>query len=419
METELLLKFLTNIWYTTEALSFWLLVGIIIAGIMHIWVPDNFIIKHLGDKRGALSVFKAVLLGVPMPLCSCGVIPAAVGIKKQGAGDGAAVGFMISTPQTGIDSLMVSASLLGLPFALFKVGSAFVIGIIGGLWIYYTGRSTGAEALPGRSKDRGGNRGLKDFFPFAVDDLLKMIWKWLAAGIIVSAALTTFLPENFFREYLPENIFISMLIVLLVSLPMYVCATASVPIAAALVYAGMPTGAALVFLMAGPASNIATAGAVYRAFGIKNLIIYLLVIIAGSMVGGYLFDSVIDTGAVRNSVLNHSGGGIAETVSAVILCFLIGRFIIIELLEKFRYAGKPNEHNCCKKCSDSEMRTFRVSGMSCEGCSTHLKNKLMELKNITDVKIILDRGIVEVEGRNIDYKKIEKIIEDCGYVNVV
>ena len=416
MDSEVLFKFLGNIWATTEALSFWLLLGVMIAGIMHIWVPDNFIIKHLGDKKGVISVFKAVVLGVPMPLCSCGVIPAAVGIKKQGAGDGAAVGFMISTPQTGIDSIMVSVSLLGLPFALFKVGSAFVIGILGGVWVYYTTKKTTSSIVAVNEIDGcRKKRTAKDFLPFAIDDLLKMIWKWLVFGIIISSALTTFLPENFFKEYLPQNIFVSMLIVLLVSLPMYVCATASVPVAAALVYAGMPTGAALVFLMAGPASNIATAGAVYRAFGFKNLLIYLSVIVIGSMAGGYLFDSVIDSGTVTTVITDHSGSGIIETVAAVVLCLLIVRFTVQEIISRFRQIKKDKTFRCCTNCSPSVTQVFMVLGMSCEGCTAHLRNTLLEFENISNVKITLLDGKVEITGHDLNSGEIEKVINDCGY----
>ena len=130
-------EFFINCWLTATELAPWLLLGLGIAGALHIWIPDNFIKRHLGHGRIS-AVFKAVIFGVPMPLCSCGVIPAALGIKKQGAGNGAAMGFLISTPQTGVDSIMVSASLLGLPFALFKLVSAFILGIIGGLLSYFS-----------------------------------------------------------------------------------------------------------------------------------------------------------------------------------------------------------------------------------------------------------------------------------------
>ena len=345
---DTLLLFLENIWHTTVSLSFWLLVGFMIAGLLHVFVPDNFIKHHLGHKKGVFSVFKAVLFGVPMPLCSCGVIPAALGIKKQGAGDGAAIGFLISTPQTGVDSIMVSASMLGWPFAVFKLLSAFLIGIVGGAWAYFSGSVSASEESENNDNNSAPpKRTFQDLFEFAIDDLFKMIWRWLVAGILISAAMTTWLPSDFFQRYLPDNIFIAMLLVLLISLPMYVCATASVPIAAALVATGMPTGAALVFLMAGPASNVATIGAVYRAFGMNKLLIYLSSIIAGSMIGGYLFDSVIIPNVSDAVMPKHESGGIVAIIAGVIFVILILRFIFLEIKEKLTKSKPACSGTCC------------------------------------------------------------------------
>ena len=122
------MAYIDNVWVVLSELAFWLLVGCFVSGVLHALVPDHWLKKHLGGG-GSWSVLKAVFIGVPMPLCSCGVIPAALGLKKQGAGDGASMGFMISTPQTGIDSIFVSASMLSWPFAIFKLqerGSMFI-----------------------------------------------------------------------------------------------------------------------------------------------------------------------------------------------------------------------------------------------------------------------------------------------------
>jgi uncharacterized membrane protein YraQ (UPF0718 family)/copper chaperone CopZ len=416
MDTFLL--FLENIWATTLALSFWLLTGFMIAGILHVWVPDNFVRHHLGHKRGVFTVFKAVIFGVPMPLCSCGVIPAALGIKKQGAGDGAAIGFLISTPQTGVDSIMVSASMLGWPFAVFKLLSAFVIGIVGGCWAFFTDSSVegkGAESSNGTEVTK---RSLKDLFPFAVDDLFKMIWRWLVAGIFISAAITTWLPADFFQKYLPDNIFIAMLLVLLISLPMYVCATASVPIAAALVATGMPTGAALVFLMAGPASNIATIGAVYRAFGLKKLIIYLSSIIAGSMIGGYLFNSVIIPSVAGTDLPEHKEPGIVAIIAGIVFIILILRFIIIELKEKFKAGKSGCSSGCCCESKNSETKTVFVGGMSCEGCAGKLKKALLEVANIATVQIDIATGEVKISGSGLSDEVIRDTVSASGFTSI-
>ena len=126
------MDYLNNVWAVLAELSFWLLLGCFVSGLMHAFIPGTWLKKHLGGGSFS-SVVKAVFVGVPMPLCSCGVIPAALGLKKQGAGDGASMGFLISTPQTGVDSIFVSASMLSWPFALFKLFSAFFLGLIGGL----------------------------------------------------------------------------------------------------------------------------------------------------------------------------------------------------------------------------------------------------------------------------------------------
>ncbi|MCK5844634.1 MAG: permease, partial [Victivallales bacterium] len=348
---------------------------------------DDFVKKHLGRKKGILSVFKAVIFGVPMPLCSCGVIPAALGVKKQGAGDGAALGFLISTPQTGIDSIMVSASMLGLPFAIFKVFSAFFLGLLGGSWAYFVdsrdANAQSSEVAPSTPTTTE-KRGLRDMFEFAVDDLLAGIWKWLLAGVLVSAAITTWLPENFFRDYLPESDLAAMLLVLLISLPMYVCATASVPIAASLVYAGMPTGAALVFLMAGPASNVATIGAVYHAFGMKKVLIYLTSIIVGSIFFGMLFQSVLplDMTRIPLAAAKHDHG-VVEFVAALLLSGLMIRFVIINMRSKFReFRGK----RVAISQSELETVTITVEEMTCEGCAGKVKAALLSVDGVSSVE---------------------------------
>jgi uncharacterized membrane protein YraQ (UPF0718 family)/copper chaperone CopZ len=407
---ESLLQYISNVWATTLELSLWLLLGLLIAGILHVFVSDKFIIKHLGSNKGFISIFKAVLFGVPMPLCSCGVIPAALGIKKQGAGDGAAIGFLISTPQTGVDSIMVSASMLGFPFAIFKVISAFLIGLFGGSWAQFTENSQNTISPKTNDDDTPeAKRDFNDIFKFAIDDLLKMIWKWLVIGILVSSALTTFLPANFFQNYLPDNELLSMLVALIISLPMYVCATASVPVAAALIHAGMPTGAALVFLMAGPASNIATIGAVYRAFGLKKLMIYLTSIAVGSIISGILFDKIITNKILMPQMIHHSSDSLLKTISAIVLLLLIARFLFKEIRYKLKELKSRNISKNMQKIN------LKVTGMKCKNCVSHLKEELLILDGIATVDISLETSSVVIEGQEIELSLITEIVAKQGY----
>ena len=409
--------FFENAWSVALSLSFWLLLGAVAAGLLRVFVPRDFIARHLGRGRGFSGILKAVALGVPMPLCSCGVIPAALGIKRQGAGDGAAMGFLISTPQTGVDSVMVSASLLGFPFALFKLASAFAIGVVGGVWASLVGGGerdaspeTGAAAdHAGSVAESGAGRlGLRAAAEFAVDDLLKSIWKWLLAGILVSAAISTWLPPDFLKTHMPEGRILPMLAVLAVSLPMYVCATASVPIAAALVSAGMPTGAALVFLMAGPASNVATIGAVYKTFGLRKLLVYLISIIAGSMIGGYFFDAVVAASLPDSMVLADKEPSLLKVGAAFVLLALFARFAWIELASGFRgFRGSAAD--------TSEQLTLRIVGLSCAGCAAKLRAALERLEGVSEVDIDLKTGETTLRGNGIDRAELEKTVSETGY----
>ena len=243
-----------------------------------------------------------MLLGVPLPLCSCAVIPTGLGLKKQGASDGATVGFLISTPQTGVDSVLVTSAMLGLPFALFKVACAAGTGLLGG-WLADRASTPSLPIMtttPPERADRHRWREARDH----VLELLRSIWMWIVVGVVLSAFIGAWLPTGQLSALSDYGGLPGMLAALVLSLPLYVCATASVPIATSLVQAGLPAGAAIVFLMAGPATNVATLGAVYRTLGAKVLAIYLGTIIAGSMVGGLLFGWLIDRTTI--SLASHS-----------------------------------------------------------------------------------------------------------------
>ncbi len=215
-------------------LSPWLILGALVSGVMHALLPSQFIAKQLSGVGG---VFKSVVFGVPLPLCSCGVIPAGVGLKKDGASDGSSIGFLISTPQTGVDSVLVSAGMLGWPFALFKVASAAALGVVGGLIAH----AVGEPAALGTSKGDGASDrpGLAEGFWHAIQ-VLRSIWVWLVVGIVASGAITVWVPAGELTALSQRSPLAVYGGVLLLSIPLYVCATASVPIAAALVAGGAP-----------------------------------------------------------------------------------------------------------------------------------------------------------------------------------
>jgi uncharacterized membrane protein YraQ (UPF0718 family)/copper chaperone CopZ len=369
-----ILEFARTSWEITIELAPWLLLGTVMAALLHGLLPQDFVRRHL---TGRGSVLKAVLLGVPLPLCSCGVIPAGLGLKKDGASNGASVGFLISTPQTGIDSILVSANFLGWPFALFKVLSATITGLVGGVLADRVETIEGT--LDGVGSHGADDRSIAGMVAHGAQ-LLRSIWAWLFFGIIASAAIQVYIPETWLTEMAALGSLVACLAVLVFSIPLYVCATASVPIAAALVMKGVPASAALVFLMAGPASNMATIGAIYRGFGRKVLGVYLATIALGSI-------------------------GLMEVGSAVLLLILLGGFALEDLLGWIR--KDPTQ-------GATGVIELSVQGMTCGGCVRKLEGKLQEMDGVEAVKVQLDPGLARVHGL-VDESSVRQVIEGAGF----
>jgi uncharacterized membrane protein YraQ (UPF0718 family)/copper chaperone CopZ len=344
-----------------------------------------------------------------MPLCSCGVIPAAIGLKKEGASDGASTGFLISTPQTGIDSIFVSATFLGWPFAIFKVISAFITGILGGIAVNMASENSPVkmdkqETLT--SSSSGQNR-LKDFTGFVFNELIYGIWKWLVIGILISAAISAFIPENALANSPWITGISGKFIVLLFSLGLYVCATSSVPIAASLVAAGMPVGSALVFLMAGPATNVATIGAVYRTFGKKVLVIYLLTLSTGSILLGQLFDMSFSSPAGDMLHIHHTPSFLKMFLGASFLVLMV----YYALSDTLRYiSGRKGG-----KIKSADELALSVQGMTCQACANKVRDSLTSQQGVSAVDVNLDNGLVKIYGVNLNIKALEGAVEKKGY----
>ncbi len=324
---DLAVTILREIWLTTVEMAPWLLLGLLIAGLIHLFLPEGFIRRYLGGGRFG-AVLRAVLIGVPMPLCSCGVVPAALGLKKDGASNGASMGFLISTPQTGVDSILVSATFLGWPFAIFKVLSAFISGLLGGVVVNAT-ESGGSPTEPepekaapcccGNNSGKTAQRSWGDIFKFGFVELLGDFYRWLAFGIVAAGIIAALVPQDSLKEYWWAQGVSGLLAMLIISLPMYICATASVPLAASLVVAGMSPGAALVLLMAGPATNVATIAIIGRSFGRKNAVIYLVTVAVVSILAGWFFDSVLSAAPPATEHMHNALPMALQITAAVIL----------------------------------------------------------------------------------------------------
>ncbi len=221
---------------------------------------------------------------MPLPICSCGVLPIAAGLRKHGAGKGPTAALLISTPQTGIDSILATYALLGPVFAVARPVAAALTGIVGGAVVAAVGGEDAETAVP--EEATAGARGIKAIFWQAYRRLLGSVAKPLAIGLAISALVTVLVPDNFFAEAFHGNDWIAMPVMALVGFPMYVCSTASIPIAASLVAKGVSPGAAFVFLMVGPAMNAMSLTTVAALVGRTAAAAYVATIIAGAILCG-------------------------------------------------------------------------------------------------------------------------------------
>jgi len=406
-----MINFVSSLWFTLCELSPWLLLGMFLSGILHVILPAKFVREKL---QGFSGVLKSVAIGVPLPLCSCGVIPAGVGLKKDGASNGAAVGFLISTPQTGVDSMLVSAAFFGWPFAIFKLVSAAIMGIFGGIWIDRKPvelLQQSADAKRNDSHCNGShaatqNRGWDQLLPHAID-MLRAIWIWLVIGVIVSAAINQFDIQPLTDQINQWGLFPAMMLVLVFSVPLYVCGTASVPIAAALVSSGLPPAVALVFLMAGPATNVATMGAIRSNLGTRSLIIYMTTIVVGSMLSAYLFDSLVSVPTLGGVAHVHDTTTWWAQWASVIVLGLIGMFVY-EKVER-RFGIKAAE------LSDATSTTIGIDGMSCGNCVQKVESSIKKVDGVRSVHVSLSEASAVVVG-DFDPDQLKQTIKDSGFL---
>jgi uncharacterized membrane protein YraQ (UPF0718 family) len=290
---EFIQTLIVNFWATLAEMAPYLLFGFFMAGLLSVLVSQSTVEHHLGG-RGFWPVAKASILGVPLPLCSCGVIPVSMSLHKHGASKGSTISFLLSTPQTGADSIFVTLSLLGPVFAIFRPLAAFVTGIIGGSLVNAFDRDDGPQekekcsdsccAENVRHRIIGG-------FRFAFITLPRDIGRPMLVGIMIAAFISALVPNDFFVGRFAHP-WLEMLVMMILGIPVYVCATASVPIAVALILKGISPGAALVFLMTGPATNAASFATIFKSLGRKTAFIYLATVAGSALAAGFLLNSI-------------------------------------------------------------------------------------------------------------------------------
>jgi uncharacterized protein len=398
----------------------WLILGFLIAGLLHVFFPEGKVNSILG-KSNLKSVIRAALIGIPLPLCSCGVIPTGVSIHKNGASKGAAVSFLISTPQTGVDSIMVTYSMLGLPFAIVRPIVAFITGILGGaLTNKFEPVSEKSEAHVINDSDNSekSNKNIIGvIFKYAFIDLLADIAKWLVIGLLLAALIAVIIPDDFFVNYI-HNDFMGMLILLVISIPLYVCATSSVPIAAVLMMKGISPGAALVFLMAGPATNAATISVIGNSMGKKTMYLYLVSIISGALFSGFFIDTFLPRewfiGAMSHIHEGHNHDLLPmwlKAISGALITIMILNIFIQKIYKKY---FKKQE---IKTDNSFAMNTIKVyvRGMTCSHCKMNVETNLKKIGGIENTSADLDTQVVTITGENVNLKQVQETVESIGY----
>jgi uncharacterized membrane protein YraQ (UPF0718 family) len=397
---DFLLRMAVDFWTTVGEMSPYLLFGFLVAGLLSVFVSQRMVERHLGG-RGFVPLLKATVFGIPLPLCSCGVIPVSMSLYQHGASKGATISFLLSTPQTGIDSILVTYSLLGPVFAVFRPLAALVTGLIGGILVNLFGQTTaqatekaqdraqtlangGQKIQAGPDKPEAGGPQTEDGglrtvdgaaplnpqseLPRAADNdmirnpqpeslsaapasgeccschaaqpgparkllnglkygfvsLPRDIGKPLLLGLVIAAVISALVPDDFFAARLGRGL-PAMLLMMLVGIPIYVCASASVPVAAALILKGLSPGAALVLLITGPATNAAGLTTIWKALGRRTALLYLLTVAGCALASGLLLDLLFRQIDVEVAAHMHGmGPSIVQNLSAVALLAVIG-----------------------------------------------------------------------------------------------
>lgn len=305
---EQLTDILMAAWELLRKSSIYVIFGLVVSGLLRVFLSPAAVAHHFGRGR-FMPVLKAACLGIPIPLCSCGALPAAVSLKKQGANSGATTAFLISTPESGVDSISITYALLDPLMTLARPVSAFLTALAAGILENLTGRRERQNATPDltctldgccsgencppdvhrrhhslREKVSGGMR-------YAFKDIWADLSPWFLLGLLLAGLITVLIPEEFITGHLGGGLS-AHLLMLALGIPLYICATASTPVAAALILKGVSPGAALVFLLAGPATNVTSLTVMAGSFGKRTTAIYLSTIAALSVLFGLALDAV-------------------------------------------------------------------------------------------------------------------------------
>lgn len=427
----------------------YLLLGFLIAGLMHAFIPSTIYSKYLAHSNFK-SVLLAALFGIPLPLCSCGVIPTAMSLRREGASKGATTSFLIATPQTGVDSIIATFSLMGLPFAILRPIAALTTALFGGQMVNLIEGTDGEGHTRGTGKveatcdcghcdttdhhdsnhcscgdahkeaERPTFIGrLQTALRYAFVEMMEDIGQWLVIGLLIAGLITVFVPDSLF-EVFKDNSLASMLLVLCIAVPMYLCATGSIPIAVALMMKGLTPGAGLVLLMAGPACNVASILVINKVLGRRTLITYLASIIAGAVGFGLIIDHLLPREWFLSALVTQDACCHTHYSTFSLLCTaLLAILLLNALVHRFSHGhthhhDSPADHqhadhhntdhsNHTETCpatteTSGEEQIFAIGGMNCNHCRTSVERAILSVEGVAQATVDLPSATAIVRG---------------------
>jgi uncharacterized membrane protein YraQ (UPF0718 family)/copper chaperone CopZ len=421
-------------WSVLAEMAPYLLLGFFFAGVLSALISAEWVERHLGGS-GLGQVFKASLFGVPLPLCSCGVLPVAASLRRQGASRGATTSFLLSTPQTGVDSIAVTYALLGPFIAVLRPLAALVTGVVGGSLVQAFGERNGAApadseiasgcAMDGCCEDEVAHRhSFGDAMRYGFVTLPRDIGRALLVGVLLSGLISALIAPDALRAYLGGGL-LPILAAMAIGVPLYVCATASTPIALSLIVAGLSPGAALAFLISGPATNSAALTTLWKVLGRRTTVIYLATVAFGAIGVGLLVDGFVASGVVPVSALidtagaaatghEHHGsagfGRLLQQASAVALLLVVGYAL------RPRPTAAPETEPAEDTSTDpSSVVEMQVKGMRCNGCVQSLTRALVGVTGVSDVAVRLEDGTARVTGSCVAGEELLEAVNSLGF----
>jgi uncharacterized membrane protein YraQ (UPF0718 family)/copper chaperone CopZ len=404
----------------------YLMLGLVFVALLNFFFTKDLIAKHVG-KDNYWSIVKASLFGVPLPLCSCGVIPSTVYMAKNGASKGATISFLISTPQTGIDSIIATYGMMGWVFAIYRPIIALIMGVLGGSVIKLVNSKDKIDTIKpipvsafelvsqSQSSVTPLTKRIKDTLRYAFIEFPEDIATQFIVGVIIAGLIAFLIPDNFFSSSMISDGIVGMLIMMAIGIPMYVCATASIPIAVTLMMKGLSPGVAFVFLVTGPATNAASIAIIINTLGKKVAVTYLIVIGLSSIIFGYLLNFIfdflkIDSTAYINSLhMSHNHGDtdsywLKLTTGIILLGLLLFALYRKYLMNKL---GK-------KTMPINESTKINIEGMNCNHCVMNVKKAITGVNGVTEVDVSLSDNAAFVKG-DFNMDELKTAVEEVGY----